>query len=230
MPLNKMSTIVPVLLYFQLYIHLLCLFACAGTNATEPLPFTDNNKILGIIHSNRFTDIDPLLYIFSEYVTMCNSGWNPTIAISSTLYWDPMLQYYLKSQLFCYRDNSTIPLYIGSYHPRSVFGLDWFVRNITTKATTDFDVIIHHTDQTIIRYSNFIAFIRETSRLNQLGLSTNNFKYGISLQRYYRGRRRGEIHHVVSFGEHEIVNMEHLEDHPEVSFELEVYPHPYDLS
>jgi hypothetical protein len=122
-----------------------------------PTPFTDNNRILGLLLNFNFGHIDPLMMIFNEYTSMCEGGWLPTVVLFTTVDWTNKLKRIVKTRNFCYRINRPLEIKAIKY-PKSInIGLAAEHRKYMAMHWQDYDLFLYHEDDIIFRYILLIS-------------------------------------------------------------------------
>ncbi len=177
-----------------------------------PAPFTEHNRILGLILSFDLYHIDPLIIIFNEYVSICESGWSPTIVLYTTVNYSLELMRYCEQKLYCARTNSSIPLLIEVRPPALKTGLGAEHRVTVANELDHFDVFVYHEDDIIFKTHHLFMYLSETKKFHHITNGTGLRNHLIGFQRYRRINHGNEIDN--KFTEKEIFAQELFEEMP----------------
>jgi hypothetical protein len=164
---------------------------------------SEKKRLLGMIYAENYNHIDPLRFILNEYVAMCESGFQVTLALISTMQWSKAMKQLIYADTYCYETNTTIPIqYVsleesGRDNPAYRHSIH---RKVAKQYLHLFDVFIYHEDDTIVKFANVVAYLKESETLNTLlagatkDASQFSENYAIGFIRMRRRRREGEIH------------------------------------
>lgn len=152
----------------------------------------------------------------NEYVSMCESGWTPTIIIFTTVKWSNSMVRYLKMKAFCYRLQDSIKFRFSNHNESVGDELAKFHRQVVFNEIKNFDVFIYHEDDMIFKHSQLIAYLSETLKLNSVVPDQQVFDFQIGFLRYRRILRTGEIHHA-AWNDVEMISQEVLEEEPSLT-------------
>lgn len=173
-----------------------------------PAPNTAYNKVLGMLLTFNLNHMDPLSMIIDEYLSMCEAGWEPTIAIFTTVHWSPMLLRYFRRRSYCYRIDRSLDIRIINHDPSIGVALGAEHRKYTGREIFNHDVFIYHEDDIMFKHTHLAAYLNETKKLHELdpkwGLNNNC----IGFQRYrHIGFSQG-------YGVRDIIEQNLLEEMP----------------
>lgn len=192
------------------------IFASRNYSHAENFPTanSEKNRVMGFILAFSYDHIDPLILILTEYVSMCEGGWDPTVVLFTTVQWTPAMFRYIRQKTYCYRTNAAIKVRT-EVHPKDVgTALAAKHRPYLEKELNNSDVFIYHEDDIIFKYSHLSAYLAETKKLNELSPETGLYDYSIGFQRYRR-IYRDNIHG--GYGENDIFEQELFEEMPTFS-------------
>ena len=145
----------------------ICAYALS-TPAFKAAPFTENNRILGMILSYNYDHIDPLVIIINEYLSMCEAGWYPTVVIFTTMMWTDKLKRYLETKAHCYRIERSFPIFYSIFDPSISIGLGAEHRKMVGKEIHNYDLFIYHEDDIIVKYAHIPAYLHEIEKMDKL--------------------------------------------------------------
>ena len=175
-----------------------------GPYLTPPDVF--GNRILIMALSFDVTHSDAMNELLSEYLSMCEGGWNVTgtelkdfhtihhftvyHAYSTVLLytgeeWAPDLLTFYKRRTYCYRINDSITFKF-SVRPKSIgISLAAEHRKELPKYAHDYDIFLYHEDDIVFRYKHLVAFVEETKRLQNMLPDGERNDYGIGFLRMF---------------------------------------------
>lgn len=149
-----------------------------------PAPFTKFNRVLGMLLSYNLNHMDPLSLIIDEYQSMCEAGWEPTVAIFTADRWKPILRRYLRRRSYCYRLGRHIEIRYLVYDASIGIALGAEHRKYTGREIYNYDVFVYHEDDILFRYAHLVAYLNETKTLHNLDPKWGLNNFCIGFQRY----------------------------------------------
>lgn len=176
-----------------------------------PTPFTSHNKVLSMVLAFNLGHFDSLLLIINEYLSMCESGWDPTIAIFTGMKWPKGLRRFIRQKTFCYRTQSPLEVNIYEHDPKIGIGLGAEHRKHLANEVYNFDFFIYHEDDIVIKHSQIMAYLYETKKLHKLSPQDGLRDNCIGFQRYWK------LPSIESYGEADVLETELLEEMPNFS-------------
>lgn len=181
--------------------------------ANFPTPNTKHNRIMAFILNYSYNHIDPLLLILSEYVSMCEGGWEPTVVLHTTSNWTSTMHRYFRQRTYCYRIGAAINIRVD-VHDKSV-GTSLAMKHkiILQEEIDNHDFFVYHEDDIMFKYSHLVAYLNETKKLNDLNPETELESSVIGFQRYRR-IMRSDIHS--GFSESDVFEQEFMEEMPDI--------------
>jgi hypothetical protein len=196
----------------------------------SPGPMSEKNRLLGMVSAANYNHIDPLKFILNEYVAMCESGFEVTIALISHMTWSKSMKEIVYTNTFCYRTGTTIPMQyvVMSDSERQDATLKHSLhRKFAKENVNNYDVFLYHEDDTIFTFPHVMAYLRESHQLNTLLAGDNGSNvpfiddYGIGFVRMRRQLRYGNIH-AGNFGAKQIIEVSnHMRSN--IRFEINFY-------
>lgn len=185
----------------------------ASPSVYFPEPNTANNKILGLVLTYNYDHIDPLLFIIDEYLSICESGWLPTIVIFSIAAWPDKMRRYINSKTYCYRIGANFNVQYSLHPPNISIALGAEHRKVLRKELNNYDLFIYHEDDIVLKHSHIAAYMNETKHIYKTdgieGLKSNC----IGFQRYRKIFRGGDIHNA-AWNEQDMYEQELFEEMP----------------
>jgi hypothetical protein len=158
-----------------------------------PAPLSQNNRILGMVLSYNFGHIDPIMLIISEYQSMCEGGWNPTVVFFTTVQWSKQMSRYMRKKTFCYRINGPINLVLSVHDPSIGIALGAEHRKYMGTVLNNFDVFIYHEDDIVFKHAHLNAYLHETKLLHTIMPDKGLRDHTIGFQRYRKLYRGGNL-------------------------------------
>jgi hypothetical protein len=177
-----------------------------------PTAHSANNRILGLLLAFNLDHLDPLVLITNEYVSMCESGWNPTMVLFTTVTWSPDLRQYLRNKTFCYRINDYLDIRYANHDKSEGTNLASFHRTYIAKEIDNFDVFAYHEDDIILKNSHISAYLSETRNLYVKSPETLSYSL-IGFQRFRR-LIRTEHQYGLTYNEQDVIESDLLEETP----------------
>jgi hypothetical protein len=178
----------------------------------EAAPYTDNNRILGMVLMYNFGHIDGfMLGLLPEYISMCEGGWNPSIVIFTTSFWSPIVRRVIREKSHCYRINHQIDIKWSVFPKNISISLAQEHRKYMKKKINDYDLFLYHEDDIPFKYSHVQAFITETNLLKKRLPWSGLYKYIIGFQRYRWSHKPSNTE---VWGETDILEQQLLEETP----------------
>lgn len=104
-----------------------------------PSPNSNYNRIMGFILAYNYDHIDPLLLIFNEYVSICESGWNVTIVLFTTSPWSNRMRKLIDMKNYCYRIGRAYTIRYSIHDPSISISLGIYYKHTYTITYT-----LHH--------------------------------------------------------------------------------------
>lgn len=193
-------------------------------NNDFPSPYSKNNRLVSFILSYDNNHVDPLMLIFNEYKTMCESGWNVTIIIFTTFQYRQDTLALFNQKLYCFRTNSFVPLQLIIHEKSIGIYLSEQHRLYLVNHYNDFDVFVYHEDDLIFQYNHLIAYLTEINIL--ASHYTDRRKalkyYCIGFQRYWResllsGDKQQQSYSPKNVSESELLYKDFLDEKPNFS-------------
>ena len=207
-------------------LYSLCVFAAACVlSRTEapppfPTPFSPNNRVLGLICHYNMDHIDSLYLILTEYVSMCEGGWEPKIVLFTTADYTPPTRRIMQYRTYCYRTNASLALEYSVHDPSISINLAAQHRRYMNGQVKNFDVFIYHEDDMIFKFHQLSAFLFEIRKLQRLipdtALRDNTFGF-------LRYRRLNANHGYLA---KDVVEQELLDEEP-AFHHICIGPEPY---
>lgn len=177
-----------------------------------PQAHSVNNRILGLILAFNLDHLDPLVLITNEYVSMCESGWKPTMVLFTTVTWSPDLHQYLRYKTFCYRINDYLDIRYSTHDKSEGTNLASFHRAYIAGEIDNFDLFAYHEDDIILKNSHLSAYLSETKNIYDASPETLSSSL-IGFQRYRRFlRSSGEYEN--TYSDQDIIETDLLEETP----------------
>jgi hypothetical protein len=149
-----------------------------------PAPNTKFNRVLGMLLSFNLGHMDPLSMIIDEYLSMCEAGWEPTVAIFTADPWKPILRRYLRRRSYCYRIGRPIEIRYLVYDPSIGIALGAEHRKYTGREIYNYDVFVYHEDDILFKYAHLVAYLNETKVLHEQDPKWGLNNHCIGFQRY----------------------------------------------
>jgi hypothetical protein len=177
-----------------------------------PTAHSANNRILGLLLAFNVDHLDPLVLITNEYVSMCESGWIPTMVLFTTVTWSPDLRQYLRNKTFCYRINDYLDIRYANHDKSEGTNLASFHRTYIAKEIDNFDVFAYHEDDIILKNSHISAYLSETRNLYLKSPETLSYSL-IGFQRFRR-LIRTEHQYGLTYSEQDVIESDLLEETP----------------
>lgn len=87
-----------------------------GQQTSDPMPFTENNRIITMIVSYHLHHFEPIIETLKNCKYMCEAGWSPTIVIFTAGNVTHNIRNYVNSHLYCYRTEVNCSLRSLSCH------------------------------------------------------------------------------------------------------------------
>lgn len=202
------------------WVCLLCLWQAPLCNSYDgnlmmhnyPTAYTENNKVMAFLLTFNFYHLDPVLLILNEFVSICESGWRPTVVIQTTVEWTPEIMQYLRRKSFCYARNSSIEIRIDRHDPSVGIGLSATHRPYLYNEVNNYDLFVYLEDDIVFKSTSLAAFVHETKKLYELHQPHNIlWTHTIGFQRFRRLNRDSEVGH---YGEQDLFESELLEETP----------------
>jgi hypothetical protein len=188
----------------------------------EPKPFSPGgyNKVLGLVLAYGFDHVDPfMLLLLPEYVSMCESGWDPTMVIFTAAHWTPLLRRLMVERAYCTRLGRNVKIEWAVYNKTISTFLAAEHRKYIAARLNDYDVFMYHEDDIPFRAAHLNAYIQATHDLKHRLPWTGLYDYTIGFQRF-RHIHRQNLHD--EWNEQDMVEQCLLEETP--SFDTTCIP------
>ncbi len=135
-----------------------------------------------------------MMLILTEYQSMCEGGWDPTIVFFTTTVWSAQMRRVFRQKAFCYRTNSSVPIRISLHEATIGTNLGAQHRSYMQNEVDNFDVFVYHEDDILFKYSHLVGYLHETKVLHNLLPTRGLWDTCVGFQRYRRLRRDGDVH------------------------------------
>lgn len=189
-----------------------------------PTPYTEHNKVLGMILFYNLYQIDPMMIIFNEYVSMCEGGWDPTVVLFTTVKYSARLKKYLALKNYCSRIDRPINISISYHDPSIGIALGAEHRKYISPVLDLYDLFIYHESDIMLKYSHIVNYLKETKKLHEILPVDGLRDHVIGFQRYRRIPRGNSLG--LNFGEQDLFEQELLEETPDfIPVCIDTYPY-----
>ncbi|RYH26731.1 hypothetical protein EON65_14080 [archaeon] len=216
-------------IYLGFVVLLLLVTAIFGYNYSDsikdyPTPFTEHNKVMGLILMFNLVHIDPFILILNEYLSMCEAGWDPTIVVFTAVDWSAQLQRLMRQKVYCYRTGKFVPIIISKHDASVGTALGAEHRKYMANHINTTDVFIYHEDDILVKLNHLVGYLYEIKKLHNLIPNEHGlFENTIGFQRF---RRLFKYDGHQAYGENDVMEQELMEEMPEFR-PICVDQHPY---
>lgn len=170
--------------------------------------------------------IDAMMLIFNEYVSMCEGGWDITLVLFTTVKYSKRLQNYLARKHYCARVDRPINITLSYHDPSIGTSLAAEHRRYITPILQDYDVFVYHESDMMFKYTQLMMYLQETKRLHQIRPEDGLREHVLGFQRYRRISRGNDMH--INYTQQDLFENELFEEVPEfVPICIESVPYLY---
>jgi hypothetical protein len=167
-----------------------------------------------MILSFDLTHSDAVELILSEYLSMCEAGWDVTLMFYTTELWASELLTLMRRRTFCYRISDSIGLKF-SVHPKSLgTSLSAQHRAELRNHLQFYDIFVYHEDDIIFKFKHLVAFVEETRLLQKILPRTEWINYCVGFLRYRRIMRHDAEIHSQIWSATDVIEQDMLEELP----------------
>eukprot|EP01031_Cornospumella_fuschlensis_P037432 gene37432-45454_t len=135
--------------FFLLFVAVSFAYNYSDAIKDYPAPFTEHNKVMGLILMFNLVHIDPFILILNEYLSMCEAGWDPTVVVFTAVDWSAQLQRLMRQKVYCYRTGKFVPVVISKHDPSVGTALGAEHRKYMANHMDTIDVFIYHEDDIV---------------------------------------------------------------------------------
>ena len=184
----------------------------------SPRPFSDHNKVAGLILAYNMAHVDPLMmYILPEYTNMCEAGWDPTVVIFTAMSldheWTERVRRLVSERNYCYRLGRSIDIRYDVHDKNISSALSAVHRQWIKRNLDEYDVFLYHEDDIVFQQRHLAAYLSETALLKERLPWTASYDYSIGFQRFrHIHREKDQLHH--KWHENDFVEQDMLEEAP----------------
>lgn len=203
-----------LIVVFWLIVLELCAQSFRSTASMVEINSSAGKRVLGIIVAFEFTRSDPLMLMLSEYRSMCEGGWEPTVLFLTAAKLSDTTKRFFRQKLYCYRTQSYVPT-VYSVHPRSIgYDLAEEARKVVYSRLNNHDVFIYQEEDMIVQFAHLAAYVSESETLYRVAGDAGLQEYMLGFQRYCRVQRHPSEPRQKVFNEKDLLFKEYLDEFP----------------
>lgn len=185
----------------------------------QPRAFSENNRILTLLLSHNLNHFESVNVILSEYVAICEGGWNVTVSMLTHANYTQKLQRLVTHKTYCSRIDQPIKVIYETTYNIST-SRTWFAHRLDQA-----DIFIYQEDDMILRFTNIVEWVKQMYFLNQILAPHDMQDRTVGFFRY---RRHNALHpptfsakdqeNVRDAVEEDLINLEFIEEEPSVGY------------